>query len=118
MLHSNCMRLFSLRINLDLLAGQGQQVSHCGRRSVSANAERITMVTSYVPADPLLPDRSVLRGPRPVSDCSLLYYQWARYRLASTQAQVCLVDILQNKFCIAFCDRLDNLGPCCSPGAP
>ena len=76
------------------------------------------MVTSYVPADLLLPDRSVLRGPRPVSDCFLLYYQWARYRLASTQAQVCLVDILQNKFCIAFCDRLDNLGPCCSPGAP
>ena len=46
------------------------------------------MVTSYVPADPLLPDRSVLRGPRPVSDRSLLYHQWACYRLASLQAQV------------------------------
>lgn len=47
------------------------------------------MVTSYVPADPLLPDRSVLRGPRPVSDCSLLYHQWACHRIASLQAQVC-----------------------------
>lgn len=67
---------------------------HCGRRSVSATSQRITMVTSYVPADPLLPDRSMLRGPRPVSDCSLLYHQWARYRLQLTQAQVRAADLL------------------------
>ena len=36
---------------------QGQHVTHCGRRATSAKGERITMVTSYVPADPLLPDR-------------------------------------------------------------
>lgn len=64
-------------------------MAHCGRRAVSATSERVTMVTSYVPGDPLLPDRSVLRGPRPVSDRSLLYAQWAKYRLASVQAQVC-----------------------------
>ena len=46
------------------------------------------MVTSYVPSDPCLPDRSVLRGPRPVSDLAELYYDWAKYRLASLAGQV------------------------------
>ena len=111
---------------------QGQHVTHCGRRASSAKGERITMVTSYVPADPLLPDRrrdlpiscncapqatrahrwclafhssaladplsvperSVLRGPRPVSDCGQLYHEWARYRLASLAAQVCPAALL------------------------
>ena len=79
-----------LRNQLDLApccCMQGQQVVHCGRRAVSARNERITMVTSYVPADPCLPDRSVLRGPRPVSACPELYYDWATYRLAAIAAQ-------------------------------
>jgi hypothetical protein len=68
---------------------QGQHVSHCGRRAFSAKGERITMVTSYRPADPCARDASVLRGPRQVSDCAALYHDWARYRLASLSAQAC-----------------------------
>ena len=71
-----------------LCRSQGQHVEHCGRRALSAAGERITMVTSYVPADPCAPDRSVLRGPRPVSNLGELYYDWAKYRFASLAGQV------------------------------
>ncbi len=68
--------------------GQGQHVVHCGRRMVSGPGERVTMVTSYVPADPCLPDRSIMKGTWRVSHRSQLYYGWAKYRFASLAAQV------------------------------
>ncbi|KAK9852866.1 hypothetical protein WJX84_012220 [Apatococcus fuscideae] len=69
---------------------QGSAVKHCARRVLSENPvdARITMVTSYVPADPMAPDCSILRGPRTNSDLEVLYCQWAEYRLASLASKV------------------------------
>ena len=57
--------------------------------TVSGPGERVTMVTSYVPADPCLPDRSIMKGTWRVSHRSQLYYGWAKYRFASLAARVC-----------------------------
>lgn len=43
--------------------------------------ERISMVTSYRPADVTLPDISVLRTIRTMSDVKELHRQWCHYRL-------------------------------------
>ena len=67
------------------MGGQGQHVVHCGRRMVSRPRERVTMV----PADPCLPDRSIMKGTWRVSHRSQLYYGWAKDRFASLAAQVC-----------------------------
>ncbi|OHW89977.1 hypothetical protein CSPAE12_11429, partial [Colletotrichum incanum] len=43
--------------------------------------ERISMVTSFRPKNPLVRDETVLTGSRPISTKSSLYYQWSQYRL-------------------------------------
>ena len=69
---------------------QGSAVKHCARRVLSDNPAdaRITMVTSYVPVDPMAPDRCILRGPRVNSDLEILYCQWAEYRMESIAGKV------------------------------
>ncbi len=49
------------------------------------------MVTSYVPVDPMAPDRSILRGPRANSDLEVLYCQWAEYRMESLASRMALI---------------------------
>lgn len=43
--------------------------------------ERMTMITSYRPKDPLADDMSVLRSVRSQSDEQTLHQQWSQYRL-------------------------------------
>ena len=59
---------------------QGRYIEHQALRALGAT-ERITMVTSFRPRDPLLRDDTVLTTVRPISDLSELYYQFAEYRL-------------------------------------
>lgn len=47
----------------------------------SGALERITMVTSYRPCDPLLPDTCILTTVRTVSDNEELMKQWVEYRM-------------------------------------
>ena len=42
-----------------------------------------------MPADPCLPDRSIMKGTWRVSHRSQLYYGWAKYCFASLAARVC-----------------------------
>ncbi|KAK5014134.1 hypothetical protein LTR60_003515 [Cryomyces antarcticus] len=59
---------------------QGRYITHQALRALSAQ-ERITMVTSFRPRSPHLPDDTVLTSVRPVSDLSELYYEFGEYRL-------------------------------------
>lgn len=43
--------------------------------------ERISMVTSYRPSNPLKKDISILKTIRTMSDVSILHRQWCQYRL-------------------------------------
>lgn len=43
--------------------------------------ERVTIVTSFRPKDPLLPDESTNMNIRNKSHLTELYYQWTTYRL-------------------------------------
>ena len=70
-----------LWLNLAIL--QGQPIQHCARRAVSRLTEpRISIVCSFVPADPLLPDNSLLSAGRRNSQLPELFHDWAEYRLA------------------------------------
>lgn len=72
---------------------QGSAVKHCARRVLSDNPAdaRITMVTSYVPTNPMAPDCSILRGPRTNSDLEVLYCQWAEYRFQSLARKAAII---------------------------
>ncbi|TKA56334.1 hypothetical protein B0A49_11081, partial [Cryomyces minteri] len=59
---------------------QGRYITHQALRALGAQ-ERITMVTSFRPRSPHLPDDTVLTSVRPVSDLSELYYEFGEYRL-------------------------------------
>ncbi|KAK4552996.1 hypothetical protein LTR86_009920 [Recurvomyces mirabilis] len=59
---------------------QGRYITHQALRALGSK-ERITMVTSFRPKSPHLPDDSVLSTVRGISDISELYYEYARYRL-------------------------------------
>ena len=65
---------------IDMLCVQGQHVRHLARRAVSPHG-RITMVTGYIPADPLVADQTVLRAAKMASNLDILFHQWAEYRL-------------------------------------
>lgn len=52
---------------------------------------RITMVTGYIPADPLLSDQTVLRVSKMMSDLPTLFHQWAQYRLERFGKQALLI---------------------------
>lgn len=59
---------------------QGGQVTHAVSPTDSAQ-ERISMVTSYRPTNPLVADRCFLKTVRTVSDTETLQKQWLDYRL-------------------------------------
>lgn len=59
---------------------QGQHVQHCARRVTNAN-ERITMVTSCIPADVTINELSSLTMSKNYSDVTRLSQEWAMYRL-------------------------------------
>lgn len=63
---------------------------HLAKRAVSPHG-RITMVTGYIPADPLLSDQTVLRVSKMMSDLPTLFHQWAQYRLERFGKQAQLI---------------------------
>ncbi|KZL81256.1 hypothetical protein CI238_11667 [Colletotrichum incanum] len=60
---------------------QGRYVEHQALKAKGRHQERISMVTSFRPKNPLVRDETVLTGSRPISTKSSLYYQWSQYRL-------------------------------------
>ncbi len=85
---------------------QGQHVRHLAKRAVSPHG-RITMVTGYIPADPLLSDQTVLRVSKMMSDLPTLFHQWAQYRLERFGKQAQLISqVIPSSLsgCLSFID--------------
>lgn len=59
---------------------QGRYIEHQALKAIGG-AERITMVTSFRPKDPLVKDDSILQTVRAVSNLSELYGGYCDYRL-------------------------------------
>ena len=88
---------------------QGRYIEHQALRALGG-AERITMVTSFRPKDPLIRDDTVLTTVRPVSDLSKLYSDYTEYRLEMLEDRV-RAQLEANKslkFCGARFDIADN----------
>ncbi|KAI4102310.1 MAG: hypothetical protein LQ339_004665 [Xanthoria mediterranea] len=66
---------------------QGRYIEHQALRALGTT-ERITMVTSFRPRSPNLPDDTVLTTVRPVSNLSELYSQYSEYRLEILEERV------------------------------
>ncbi|WEW61278.1 hypothetical protein PRK78_006768 [Emydomyces testavorans] len=65
----------------------GRYIEHVALRALGST-ERITMVTSFRPRSPALPDDTVLTTVRAVSDLSELYFQFSEYRLEMLEERV------------------------------
>ncbi|TID27458.1 Aminopeptidase 2 [Venturia nashicola] len=78
---------------------QGRYINHQALRALGAQ-ERITSVTSFRPKCPHMRDDTVLTSVRPVSDLSLLYGQFAEYRLEMLEERVRaqLKKVRENRF--------------------
>ncbi|KAL8839243.1 MAG: hypothetical protein Q9176_004574 [Flavoplaca citrina] len=66
---------------------QGRYIEHQALRALGTT-ERITMVTSFRPRSPNLPDDTVLTTVRPISNLSELYSQYSEYRLEILEERV------------------------------
>ncbi|KAI9739548.1 MAG: hypothetical protein M1834_006264 [Cirrosporium novae-zelandiae] len=66
---------------------QGRYIEHQALPAFN-QSERITMVTSFRPRSPSLPDDTVLTTVRPISDLSELYYQFSEYRLEILEERI------------------------------
>ncbi len=66
---------------------QGRHITHQALRALGMQ-ERITLVTSFRPKSPHLPDDSNLRTVRGISNISELYYQFGMYRLEILEARI------------------------------
>ncbi|KAL8730426.1 MAG: hypothetical protein Q9166_004064 [cf. Caloplaca sp. 2 TL-2023] len=66
---------------------QGRYIEHQALRALGTT-ERITMVTSFRPRCPNLPDDTVLTTVRPISNLSELYSQYSEYRLDILEERV------------------------------
>ncbi len=66
---------------------QGRYIEHQALRALGAT-ERITMVTSFRPRCPALPDDTVLTTVRPISNLSELYFQFSEYRLEILEERI------------------------------
>ncbi|KAL8674695.1 MAG: hypothetical protein Q9168_000927 [Polycauliona sp. 1 TL-2023] len=66
---------------------QGRYIEHQALRALGTT-ERITMVTSFRPRNPNVPDDTVLTTVRPVSNLSELYSQYSEYRLEILEERV------------------------------
>lgn len=66
---------------------QGRYIEHQALRTLGAT-ERITMVTSFRPRCPTLPDDTVLTTVRAISNLSELYFQFSEYRLEILEERI------------------------------
>ncbi|KAI3328857.1 hypothetical protein HD806DRAFT_480924 [Xylariaceae sp. AK1471] len=66
---------------------QGRYIEHQALRTLGAT-ERITMVTSFRPRNPLVRDDTVLTTVRPISNINELYNQFAEYRLEMLEERI------------------------------
>ncbi|KZT22645.1 hypothetical protein NEOLEDRAFT_1137650 [Neolentinus lepideus HHB14362 ss-1] len=66
---------------------QGRYITHQALRALGAQ-ERITSVTSFRPRNPFIRDDTVLNTVRPISDLSVLYQEFAEYRLAMMEERI------------------------------
>ncbi|KAI1310476.1 hypothetical protein F5Y03DRAFT_392412 [Xylaria venustula] len=66
---------------------QGRYIEHEALRTLGTT-ERITMVTSFRPRDPLQKDDTVLTTVRPISNINDLYNQFAEYRLQMLEERI------------------------------
>ncbi|KAL8709119.1 MAG: hypothetical protein Q9220_006140 [cf. Caloplaca sp. 1 TL-2023] len=66
---------------------QGRYIEHQALRALGST-ERITMVTSFRPRSPKLPDDTVLTTVRAISNISELYSQYSEYRLEILEERV------------------------------
>ncbi|KAI0515279.1 hypothetical protein F5B22DRAFT_195564 [Xylaria bambusicola] len=66
---------------------QGRYIEHEALRTLGTT-ERITMVTSFRPRDPLKKDDTVLTTVRPISNINELYNQFAEYRLQILEERI------------------------------
>ncbi|KAL8695486.1 MAG: hypothetical protein Q9218_000064 [Villophora microphyllina] len=72
--------------NGEIIKVRGPQM-HQALRAIGMT-ERITMVTSFRPRSPNLPDNTVLTTVRPISDLSELYSQYSEYRLEILEERI------------------------------
>ncbi|KAI4158082.1 MAG: hypothetical protein LQ342_007756 [Letrouitia transgressa] len=66
---------------------QGRYIEHQALRALGTT-ERISMVTSFRPRCPTLPDDTVLTTVRPISNLSELYSQYGEYRLEILEERI------------------------------
>lgn len=66
---------------------QGRYIEHQALRTLGTT-ERITMVTSFRPRNPLVRDDTVLTTVRPISNINDLYNQFAEYRLQMLEERI------------------------------
>lgn len=66
---------------------QGRYIEHQALRALGIG-ERMTMVTSFRPRDPMVRDDTVLTTVRGVSDLSQLYFQYSEYRMEMLQERI------------------------------
>ncbi|PGH03508.1 hypothetical protein AJ79_07343 [Helicocarpus griseus UAMH5409] len=66
---------------------QGRYIEHQALRALGTT-ERISMVTSFRPRSPALPDDTVLTTVRAISDLSELYFQFSEYRLEMLEERI------------------------------
>lgn len=66
---------------------QGRYIEHMALRALGST-ERITMVTSFRPRTPSVPDDTVLTTVRAISDLSELYFQFGEYRLEMLEERI------------------------------
>ncbi|KAK7222604.1 hypothetical protein V2G26_010607 [Clonostachys chloroleuca] len=59
---------------------QGRYIEHAAL-AASGVPERIAMVTSFRPKNPLIRDETILTGSRPITHRSMMYFQYSQYRL-------------------------------------
>lgn len=66
---------------------QGRYIEHQALRALGT-AERISMVTSFRPRNPIVRDDTVLTTVRPISNLPELYNQFCEYRLEMLEERV------------------------------
>jgi hypothetical protein len=66
---------------------QGRYIEHQALKALGGR-ERISMVTSFRPRDPMMRDEIVLTGVRAISTLPELYLQYTQYRLEVLEERV------------------------------
>ncbi|KAM3414752.1 hypothetical protein BST61_g9905 [Cercospora zeina] len=66
---------------------QGAYLPHQAT-AARGNHERLTMVTSWRPRDPLMKDHTMMRGTKNISHLPTLYHQYAEYRMENLEERV------------------------------